>query len=1420
MRPGENQPGPFAEKSSLQEGTLRSVPTYAQPMQPLPESGNLESDSAVSASSVQSALQPTAIVPAPSSLLHLNKWALLATSGVLILIILASVITLWPTGFKANNQSKQPASNYNTGSVALNNVTPDLLLNVAKAAKLNINGELQVGGTVVLAPSTVPTSPKSGQIYYDQLTNTPYVYNGTSFVSLVDSPAVRSLGGATGALTLGNGLQINGSELTLSAAVQQSIGARVTTIQGQSGDVLLLSGNGISVNGTTITNTGVTQVLGSNGLLVTQSGGLATVSLPQLLGISDTPTFGGVQLNNALTIASGGTNTNGGSYASTGVFYYNGSSFATTPTPASNGLCLVSGASGPVFGACSGGSIDDATTTTKGIASFNSSDFSVTAGAVSLAATVTKAGNSFNGSAQLIKLDSGGQASSAGQCLLSTAGGVAFTACPGGGNVSSGATQTPGALTKFDSATNQIVNSIATESGSELTVNGTLLANSLQGSGVGLTNLNANNIASGTLSVARGGTGQVSFAANSILLGNGTAGLGSLTPGSNGDCLVIVAGAPAYSTCTGAGGVSSVNTGTGVLTLQGANGVSVSTAVSGVITITGPTIATGVSSLNGLTGSLSVADASASGNTVTINTATTSGGKGIASFNSANFTISGGVVNTIQGIGTSATPTFGGLSLQAANATLSGVGAGGTTTLQFATQAGNDTKTITIPNTSGTVAVAASGPLSLSADGVLSCVTCLSSGGGGAGGVTSINTLVGTLSIVGANGVTVDATGGDTLTITAPTPATGVTSLNGGNGVLILDNATYGAGHIVIDNASVTTKGIASFSNADFTVTSGAVNLGATITKAGNSFNGLSQLVQLNSSGHLPALNGSSLTNLNASNITSGTLGVVQGGTGLTSYTTGDLLYASNSTTLGKLTAVASGSCLVSAGVGTAPMWGSCGGGVTIAGSPTSGHLAKFNSAGQILDSNLAESGTELTYSGNAVIAAASGFIGNLLDLRMTSTSMFKVDQAGDVTGGKYNTATISGGTLSDVAVNGLGVSSTTITGASGLTISAATSGNQNLILQGSGTGVVQVSSNLSIQGSATVNQSLTIGTASSQGELVLHAGNSFTGTIKVISSLGHNTVYVLPAVSGTIVEICTSAGNCIPNGNTSGDMLYWNGTGWAVIPAGSNGDTLVFCGGIPIWGGNASISTTTATSITYSGAVTGGTITGSCSGITERGVVYSTSPNPTTADTKVTSGSSSNSYAVSLSGLSDPVTYYVRAYIINGTGTVYGNEISFTTVERVYSLGETGPGGGKVFYDKGSYSNGWRYLEAISLGSAAWCSNTTTVISTGAPGDNTVGGGQVRSDAIAPNCSSGALRLAYDYAGGGMTDWYLPNGPEATALYNQSAAAGVSGTTWRSDEYTGSGSGTTAFYTSLLSGTGASSSKASSLGVVAIRTF
>jgi hypothetical protein len=55
------------------------------------------------------------------------------------------------------------------------------------------------------------------------------------------------------------------------------------------------------------------------------------------------------------------------------------------------------------------------------------------------------------------------------------------------------------------------------------------------------------------------------------------------------------------------------------------------------------------------------------------------------------------------------------------------------------------------------------------------------------------------------------------------------------------------------------------------------------------------------------------------------TIAVNKGGTGLTSYAVGDIVYASASTTLAKLAGVATGNSLISGGIGVAPSWGKIG---------------------------------------------------------------------------------------------------------------------------------------------------------------------------------------------------------------------------------------------------------------------------------------------------------------------------------------------------------------------------------------------------------------------------------------------------------------------------------------------------------------
>ena len=67
---------------------------------------------------------------------------------------------------------------------------------------------------------------------------------------------------------------------------------------------------------------------------------------------------------------------------------------------------------------------------------------------------------------------------------------------------------------------------------------------------------------------------------------------------------------------------------------------------------------------------------------------------------------------------------------------------------------------------------------------------------------------------------------------------------------------------------------------------------------------------------------------------------------------------------------------------------------------------------------------------------------------------------------------------------------------------------------------------------------------------------------------------------------------------------------------------------------------------------------------VSARGVCWSTKQNPTIEDNKTNDGSGTGSYTSKLSNLASQTTYYVRAYATNETGTAYGKEVSFTTLE------------------------------------------------------------------------------------------------------------------------------------------------------------
>ena len=92
-------------------------------------------------------------------------------------------------------------------------------------------------------------------------------------------------------------------------------------------------------------------------------------------------------------------------------------------------------------------------------------------------------------------------------------------------------------------------------------------------------------------------------------------------------------------------------------------------------------------------------------------------------------------------------------------------------------------------------------------------------------------------------------------------------------------------------------------------------------------------------------------------------------------------------------------------------------------------------------------------------------------------------------------------------------------------------------------------------------------------------------------------------------------------------------------------------------------VTTTAASSVTNSAAVSGGNVTSDGgSSIIKRGVCWSTSHNPTVADSHTSDSVGLGAFASNITGLNPQTTYYVRAYAMNSADTAYGNEETFVT--------------------------------------------------------------------------------------------------------------------------------------------------------------
>jgi uncharacterized protein (TIGR02145 family) len=202
--------------------------------------------------------------------------------------------------------------------------------------------------------------------------------------------------------------------------------------------------------------------------------------------------------------------------------------------------------------------------------------------------------------------------------------------------------------------------------------------------------------------------------------------------------------------------------------------------------------------------------------------------------------------------------------------------------------------------------------------------------------------------------------------------------------------------------------------------------------------------------------------------------------------------------------------------------------------------------------------------------------------------------------------------------------------------------------------------SNVPILSTTTIS-GLTSNSASSGGSISSDGGSAIIAKGVCWSTTANPTTADQKTTDGTGTASFTSSITGLAPGTTYHVRAYAtnsSGTGY--------GADLTFTTAAVL----PTVTTSAVTSITNISATCGGNVTNSGGAtVIIKGVCWSTSPDPTTADPKSNDGSGTGAFSSSITGLSAGTTYYVRAYATNSAGTAYGAQVSFTTINPATTI-------------------------------------------------------------------------------------------------------------------------------------------------------